>query len=116
MRKKSRGRKFNRERDQRKALLKSVAQALVLQEKITTTLAKAKEAAIYIEKKISYAKKGDLASRRMLSRYFMKKAVDKLITEIGPRYKARKGGYTRVMKLGPRKSNAAEMAILEFVK
>ncbi|MFA5355455.1 MAG: 50S ribosomal protein L17 [Candidatus Paceibacterota bacterium] len=116
MRKKQRGRKFHREKDQRKALLKSLSQSLVLQGKITTTLAKAKEAAIYLEKKITYAKKGDLASRRMLSRYFTKKAVDKLISEIGPSFKSRNGGYTRVMKLGPRKSSAAQMAILELVK
>lgn len=116
MRKKKKGRKFNRERDQRKALLKSVAQSLILHEKIKTTLAKAKETSSYIEKKITQAKKGDLAARRSLSRYFTKKTVDKLMTEIGPRYKERNGGYTRILKLGPRKSNAAEMAVLELVK
>ncbi|MFH1582564.1 MAG: 50S ribosomal protein L17 [bacterium] len=116
MRKKKKGRKFNRERDQRKALLKSVAQSLILKEKINTTLAKAKEVSSFVEKKITYAKKGDIIARRLLSKFFTKKAVDKLISELGPRYKDRKGGYTRIIKLGPRRANAAKMAILELVK
>jgi large subunit ribosomal protein L17 len=116
MRKKKKGRKFNRETDQRKALLKSVAQSLILREKITTTLAKAKEVSSFVEKKITISKDDNIASRRLLSKFFTKKAVDKLMTEIGPRYKKRNGGYTRVMKLGPRKNNAAKMAILELVK
>lgn len=116
MRKKKKGRKLNRERDQRKALLKSVAQALILKEKINTTLAKAKEVSSFVEKKITHARKGDIAARRLLSKYFTQKTVNKLITEIGPRYKDRKGGYTRIIKLGPRKANAAKMAVLELVK
>ncbi|MFH1509688.1 MAG: 50S ribosomal protein L17 [Candidatus Nealsonbacteria bacterium] len=116
MRKRIKGRKLNRERDQRKALLKSVAQALILKEKINTTLAKAKEVSSFVEKKITHARKGDIASRRLLSKYFTDKIVNKLITEIGPRYKDRKGGYTRIIKLGPRKANAAKMAVLELVK
>lgn len=116
MRKKKKGRKFNRERDQRKALLKSVAQSLILREKINTTLAKAKEVSSFVEKKITVAKKGDLTARRTLSKFFIKRAVDKLISDIAPRYKDKNGGYTRIIKTGPRKSNAAKMAFLEFVK
>ena len=116
MNKKKKGRKFNRKTDQRKALLKSVAQSLILKEKIRTTLAKAKEVSSFVDKRITHAKKGDLSSRRLLSKLFTKEAVDKLMSDLGPRYKDRKGGYTRVIKLGARKSNAAEMAILELVK
>lgn len=116
MRKKLRGRKFHREKDQRKALLKSIAQNIVLHGRITTTLAKAKEASIFLEKKITLAKKGDLASRRQMARFFTKTAVDKIMNEIAPSCKERKGGYTRIMKLGPRKGGSSEMAIVELVK
>ncbi len=90
--------------------------SLVIKEKIKTTEAKAKEILGLAEKSITKAKKGDLASRRILERYFSKKIVKKLIEEIGPRFKERKGGYTRIIKLGPRKSDGARMAIIELVK
>jgi len=116
MRKLKKGRKFSRERDQRKALLKSLAVNLFLREKIKTTEAKAKGLSSFAEKLITKSKKGDLASRRILVRYFPKKIVKKLVNEIGPKYKERKGGYTRVIKLGPRKSDGAKMAIIELVE
>lgn len=116
MRKLIQGRKFSRKRDQRKALLKSLTRALFLHEKIKTTQAKAKETQRIAEKLISRAKKGDLASRRILLRYFSEDLVKKIIEEIGPRYKERKGGYIRVIKLGPRKSDGAKMAIIELIK
>ena len=93
-----------------------MASALLLKEKIKTTEAKAKEIRSFIEKSISRAKKGDLSSRRLLARFFSKKIVKKLIEEIAPRYKERKGGYTRIIKLGLRKTNGAKMAIIELVK
>ena len=116
MRKLKKGRKLHRKRNQRKALLKSLTRALILNEKIKTTEAKAKEVSGFTEKFITRAKKGDLNSRRLLANFFSKKIVKKLVDEIGPRYKERKGGYTRIIKLGPRRSNGAKMTIIELVK
>lgn len=116
MRKKKRGRKFNRERGQRKALFAALCGALFLNEKIRTTEAKAKEMSGFAEKLITRAKKGGLASRRLLLRILSKKIVGKLFNELASRYKERKGGYTRIVKLGRRKNDGAKMAIIELVK
>lgn len=116
MRKLKKGRKFSRKRNQRKALLKSLAGSLFLRERIKTTEARSKELSSFGEKLITRAKKGDLASRRLLAKYFSEDLVKKLIDELGPRYKERKGGYTRIIKLGARKSDGARMAIIELVK
>jgi large subunit ribosomal protein L17 len=116
MKKLKQGRKLSRKRNQRKSLLKALAGALFLNQKIKTTEAKAKEVSPFAEKCITRARKGDLSSRRILARYFTKTLVKKLVDEIGPRYKKRKGGYTRIIKLGPRKSDGAKMAIIELVK
>jgi len=116
MRKRKAGRKLSRERNQRKSLLKSLTISLFLQGKIKTTEAKAKEVSIFAEKFVNRAKKGDLATRRFLARLFPKSVVDKLITEIGSRYKERKGGYTRIIKMGQRRPDGAKMAIIELVK
>ena len=115
MRKLKQGRKLSRKKDQRKALLKSLARAIFIHKKIKTTEAKAKEVSMFAEKCITRAKKGDLSSRRILVKYFSKDLVKKLIDEIAPKYKDRKGGYTRIIKLGPRKSDGAKMAIIELV-
>ncbi len=116
MRKRKKGRKFSRKRDQRKAFLKTLATALILQEKIKTTEARAKEISGFLEKKISRARKGKLSDRRILLKFFAPAVTKKLIEEIAPRYKDRPGGYTRIIKLGPRKSDGAKMAIIEMVK
>ena len=116
MRKRKKGRKLSRKKDQRKALLKSLAAALILKEKIKTTEAKAKEVSGFVEKQITRARTGSLHSRRLLARFFTQKTIKKLVDEIAPRYKERKGGYTRIIKLGQRKSNGAKMAIIELVK
>ncbi len=116
MRKLKKGRKFHRKKSQRKALLKSLAQTLILKEKIRTTEAKAKESRSLIEKSITLAKKKTLASRRQLLKIFPKNLVKKLIEEIAPRYKDRKGGYTRIIKLGQRSSDGAKLAIIELIK
>jgi len=116
MRKRKKGLKFSRERDQRRALLKSLATPLILEEKIKTTEAKAKTISSLVEKYITKAKRGDLHSRRLLGRFLSPKIVKKLVDEIGPRYKERKGGYTRIIKLGRRKSDGAKMAIVELLK
>lgn len=111
-----RGRKFGRPSGQRKALKKSIVSSLFLHGRITTTLAKAKEFAPEAEKAITKAKKGDLHSRRILMKTLNADITDKLINEIAPNYKTRNGGYTRIIKLGARKSDASKMALLELVK
>ncbi|KUK66354.1 MAG: 50S ribosomal protein L17 [Parcubacteria bacterium 34_609] len=115
MKKLKKGRKFNRERDQRRALLKTLAVSLLLKEKIKTTEAKAKELSPFVQKKITRAKKGDLAARRYLLTLFPERVVKKLVDDLGVRYKDRNGGYTRIIKLGQRKSDGARMAIIELV-
>lgn len=109
------GRTLHRTSEQRKALLNTLASSLVIHKKIKTTEAKAKELAPFVEKKITKAKKGDIAARRLLAKNFSSNVVSKLIDEIAPQYKERAGGYTRIVKLGPRKSDGAEMAIIELV-
>ncbi|MCK4520568.1 50S ribosomal protein L17 [Candidatus Parcubacteria bacterium] len=116
MRKRKEGRKFHRQKDQRKALLKTLASALILNEKIKTTEVKSKEVSKFVEKNITKAKKGTMAARRLLAKFFAPKIVKKLIDDIGPRYKGRNGGYTRIIKLGIRKSDGTKMAIIELVK
>ena len=116
MRKRKKGKKFSRERDQRKALIKGLMVELFLREKIKTTEVKAKTLKRFAEKFLSKGKKGDLASRRHLARFFSKKLTKKIVDEIAPRFKERKGGYTRIVKLGPRKSDGAKMAIIELLK
>ena len=116
MRKRKKGRKLSRKKDQRKHLLKILASSLFLKGKIKTTLAKAKEFSQFAEKSITLAKKSDITSKRQLLRNFPYPVVKKLIDEIAPRYKERKGGYTRILKLGQRKSDGAKMAIVELVK
>jgi large subunit ribosomal protein L17 len=115
MRKRKKGRKLKRVKDQRKALLRNLAESLILNGRIKTTLAKAKELSPFVEKIITKAKKQDLARRREVARFLSKKATKKLFDEIGPKYQERPGGYTRILKLPPRKSNGAKMAIIELV-
>lgn len=114
MNKRKQGRTFGRKTGPRKALIVSVARSLVEKEKIRTTEAKAKEISPFVDKLITKAKKGDLAARRELLRYFEPRIVKKMIETIAPRYKDRKGGYTRIIKLLPRKSDSAKMAYIEL--
>lgn len=116
MRKRKKRRKLSRKRDQRRALLKSLARELLLKEKIKTTEAKAKELKSFVERFIERAKEKNLTNIRYTQRFFAKEVLKKLFNEIGPRYKERKGGYTRIIKLGPRKSDGAEMAIIELIR
>lgn len=115
MKKKKPGRKFGRESAQRKALMNGLARSLFLKERIKTTEAKAKELRPFAEKLITRAKKSDLSARRYLVRYFDNQTVKKLVEEIAKKYENRPGGYTRIIKLGLRKSDASEMAIIELV-
>lgn len=110
------GRKFGRGYDQRKALIKSVARALFLHEKIKTTEAKAKEISPFIEKVITHGKQGDIEAKRHIARFFSAELTKKITEDVAPRYKERDGGYIRIIKLGARKSDGAKMAIIELVK
>ena len=116
MNKKKKGRKLSRKTDQRKALLRILTTHLILREKIRTTRAKAKETSIFAEKAITLAKKQNLSSIRSLARLFAPRVAKKLVQDLGKRYAQRNGGYTRIIRLGPRDSDQAEMAILELVK
>ncbi len=116
MKKRKKGRKLSRKRGQRKSLLKSLIREIFLRERITTTQAKAKEIVGLAEKEINLAKRGDLHSKKLLARKFSPEIVKKLVENIAPRYKERKGGYTRIIKLEPRKSDGAKMAIIELIK
>lgn len=110
------GRKFGRERDQRRALLKGLATSLVVHGKIETTLPKAKETLRYTEKLITKAKKGDLHNRRLvLSKLDNVEATNKLVDVIAPQLKGRNSGHLRVERTRIRRGDGAEMAIIEFV-
>ncbi|OGI59458.1 50S ribosomal protein L17 [Candidatus Nomurabacteria bacterium RIFCSPHIGHO2_02_FULL_37_45] len=110
-------RKFGRVRKVRDALINSLALNLIVREKIKTTLPKAKELRPFVEKLVTRAKKGDLATRRLIIAKLSNrsKEVKKLFEIIAPKYKDKNGGYTRVLKLGVRKADGAPMAIVEFV-
>lgn len=116
MRHLKKGRKLSRKRGQRRALLKSLAENLIMKEKITTTEARAKELSSFIEKKITLTKKKEkILALRELRRVFGKIASQKLVKEIAPRFKERTGGYTRITKLVARAGDGAKMVIIEFV-
>ena len=115
MRHSNHNRKFGREKGVRKALMKSLAYSLVVKEKIKTTEPKAKELRPFVEKLITSGKKGTLASRRDLESRVGKIAAKKIAITLSPKYKDRKGGYTRITKLIQRKSDGAPMAVIEFV-
>ena len=110
------GRKLQRTASHRAALFRNMAAALVKHEQITTTLAKAKELRPYVEKLVTLAKKGGLSNRRLAhARLLDDTQLVKLFDVIGPRYASRAGGYTRIIKANIRASDAAAMAIIEFV-
>ena len=109
-------RKLQRTSAHRAALLRNMAAALIKHEQITTTLAKAKELRPYTEKLITLAKRGGLSNRRLaMSRLMDEAQLAKLFDTLADRYAKRDGGYTRVIKAGIRASDAAPMAIIEFV-
>lgn len=110
------GTKFGRERDQRRALLKSLSEALIINESIETTLPKAKAVATYTEKLITKAKKGDLHNRRqVMSSLQTKESAYKLFDEIAPKLNERQSGYLRVSKTTVRQGDNAQMAKVSFV-
>jgi large subunit ribosomal protein L17 len=109
--------KLSRDSAHRKALLMNLSKEIIEHERIQTTEAKAKAVKPEIEKLITLAKRGDLHARRQaLSTLAQDKfAVHKLFTDVAPRYADRPGGYTRILKLGPRRSDATEMVLIELV-
>jgi large subunit ribosomal protein L17 len=116
MRHKVAGRKFDRPTDHRLAMFRNLVTDLLRHEQIKTTEAKAKEIRGLAEKMITLGRDGSLASRRQVLAYVYDTDVAaKVCDELGPRYKARAGGYTRLVKLGPRLGDGAPMALIELV-
>ncbi len=116
MRHRKKGRKLNRTASHRKATLRNLATSLFRHGRIKTTTAKAKELRPYAERLITLAKRGDLHARRLAAAKIQDRAVlGVLFDDLGPRYAERPGGYTRILKLGSRKGDAAEMSLIELV-
>ena len=96
--------------------MRGLVSELIIHERITTTLAKAKETRVLAEKMITHGKKATLHHRRLaLAKLPHKRTVEKIFDDVAPRYAERAGGYTRIIKLGPRQGDAASMAIIELV-
>ncbi|MCH4021602.1 MAG: 50S ribosomal protein L17 [Erysipelotrichaceae bacterium] len=117
-------RKFGRNADHRKAMLRNLATSVILYGKVETTEAKAKDLRSVVDELITLGKKGDLAARRRAASYIRdvvadektgKTVLQKLFDEVAPKYADRKGGYTRVVKTGTRKGDAAPMAYIELI-
>ncbi len=117
-------RKLGRTSSQRKALLRDLATDLIVFERIETTEARAKELRSVVEKMITLGKRGDLHARRQAAAFIRNEvaneesgqdALQKLFSDIAPRYEERQGGYTRIMKMGPRRGDGAPMVVIELV-
>ena len=116
MRHQNSGRKLNRTPSHRKAMFANMATSLFEHERIKTTDAKAKEIRRVAEKLVTLAKKGDVSARRLVARTVRDPEVlKKLFEDIGPRYAERAGGYTRIVKIGPRAGDNAPMSLVELV-
>lgn len=109
-------RKLGRPTDHRKAMLRNLVTSLLRSDRIETTVTRAKETKRMADKMITLAKRGDLHARRQALAYiYDEDVVRKLFDELGPKYAERNGGYTRIMRVGPRRGDGAEIAILELV-
>jgi len=110
------GRKLNRTASHKRAMLSNLAMSILDKERVTTTLAKAKEVRSVVERLITYGKKGDLHRIRLAARRINDKTIlKKLFDDIAPSYKDREGGYTRIIKVNDRKGDNAAMSIIELV-
>ena len=117
MRTRRKGKKLGRPSSHRLAMLHNLVSSLITHGRIKTTVDRAKEASRMVEKMITMAKKDDVHHRRLVAKSITQKHVlKKLFEKISPDYKERMGGYTRVLRLGPRHGDGAEMALLEFVQ
>ena len=109
-------RKLGRPTDHRKAMLRAMVTFLLENGQIETTVTRAKEVRAFVEKMITTAKTNDLHAKRQVMAFVTKESVTKkLFDEIAPKYADRKGGYTQIVKIGPRRGDAAEMAIIKLV-
>lgn len=116
MRHRNKVKTLDRDKEAREAMLSNMVSSIILHEKIKTTKAKAKVVKPLLEKVITTAKKGDLAARRNLLKVVVQpKAVEKAMSVLGDRYKDREGGYARIIKIGHRQGDGAEMAQVELV-
>jgi large subunit ribosomal protein L17 len=116
MRHKVAGWKLGRNTSHRRALLRNLVTSIIVEERVETTLTKAKAVRPHVEKMITLAKRGDLAARRLASSYLMTRdAVNKLFDTIGPRFGDRQGGYLRIIRGGFRKGDGGEIAFLELL-
>ncbi len=119
MRHQKKGRKLNRTSSHRNALFSNLASSLILHKKIRTTEAKGKELRSFVERLVTYAKKGDVHGRRLIQKRILgkrgKEIANILIHEIAPVYSDRNGGYTRLIKLNNRKNDNAPVSLIEFV-
>ncbi len=116
MRHRRRVKHFSRKSGPRKALIRGLVVSLVEHERISTTVDKAKELRRHVEKAITLGKKGDLATfRLLLSRIANEDTASKIVKDLSPRFQSRPGGYTRIIKIGRRPGDTAEMAFIEFV-
>jgi large subunit ribosomal protein L17 len=117
VRHRNKGRKLSRTHTHRKALLRNMATSLFRHERIETTTAKAKELRPVAERLITLARRGDVHARRLAGRKIQDRDVlGKLFDDIAPRYAERPGGYTRILRLGTRKGDGAEMSLIELVR
>ncbi len=117
MRHRRKGRSLSRTASHRRAMLRNMATSLFRHERIETTTAKAKELRPFAERLITLAKRGDIPARRLAARKISDREIlGKLFDEIAPRFADRPGGYTRILKLGHRRGDAAEMALIELVE
>jgi large subunit ribosomal protein L17 len=116
MRHQAKGRQLSRTSEHRRALLRNMVTSLFLHGRVDTTVAKAKELRPYAERLITLARRGDLHARRLVGRKVRgRDALARLFADIGPRFAARPGGYTRILKLGHRKGDGADMARIELL-
>ena len=119
MRHQKKGRKLNRTASHRKALFSNLAASLVIHKKIRTTEAKGKELRTYVERLVTYAKRGDIHGRRLIQKKISgkrgKEIANILIHDIAPAFADRQGGYTRLIKLNNRKNDNAPVSLVEFV-
>ena len=116
MRHKVAGWKLGRNTSHRRSLLRNLVTSLILEERIETTVAKAKAMRPHVEKMITFAKRGDVAARRLAASFLTsREAVDRLFGEVGPRYGDRNGGYLRIIRTGFRKGDGGEKVFIELI-
>ena len=116
MRHRNAGYKLGRNTSHRRALLRNLVTSIILNDRVETTITKCKASKPLVEKMITIGKRGDVPARRQAAAYLMTPAaVDRLFATVAPRYSTRNGGYSRVVRIGPRKGDASEMAFIELL-